>query len=55
MGRNIDHHLPFVGLNKISLAFNNLAIARADLNYGRSSVDIKNFLKEGNDLQWGEL
>ena len=25
------------------------------MNYGRSSVDIKNFLKEGNDLQWGEL
>ena len=69
MGRYIDHQLPFVGVNKISLAFNKLAIARADLrvrlfknnyitamfNYGRSSVDWKNFLKGQDELQWGEL
>lgn len=69
MGRYIDHQLPFIGLNKISLAFNNLAIARTDVrvrlfkdnyitamfNYGRSSVDWKNFLKEQDELQWGDL
>ena len=69
MGRYIDHHLPFIGLNKISFAFNNLAIVRADirtklfknnyltamLNYGRSSIDLKNFLNEREELQWGDL
>lgn len=69
MGRYIDHQIPFVGLNKISLAFNNLAVARADLrvrlfrnhyltamfNYGRSSVDFQNFLEEQKELQWSDL
>lgn len=69
MGRYIDHHLPFIGLNKTSMAFNNLLIARADIrtriyrnnyitamfNYGRSSVDIKNFLKERDELLWPQL
>ena len=70
MGRYIDHHLPFIGLNKISFAFNHLAIARADIrvrvhknhyltamfNYGRSGVDIKNFFRETrNSLMWGDL
>lgn len=68
-GRYIDHQLPFIGVNKISLAFNNLAIARADLrvrlfknnylttmfNYGRSSIDPKNFFKDTSRPQWGEL
>ena len=66
MGRYIDHQLPFIGLNKISFAFNNLAIMRADLrvrvyknhylsamfNYGRSSVDFKNFFKQRGPLLW---
>ena len=69
MGRYIDQQLPFVGLNKISFAFNNLAIARADIrvrvykshyltamfNYGRSSVDMKNFFKQSDELLWGSL
>ena len=69
MGRYIDHQLPFVGLNKTSFAFNNVAIARVDLrtrlfdnhyltimlNYGRSSVDMDNFFQESDDLQWSEL
>ena len=69
MGRYIDHHLPFIGMNKISFAFNNLAIARADVrarlfrkhyvtamfNYARSSVDLNNFFKEQSELQWPEL
>lgn len=69
MGRYIDHHLPFIGLNKISFAFNNIAIARADIrarlfknhyltaiaNYGRSGIDFKNFLKEREALQWSEM
>lgn len=69
MGRYIDHHLPFIGMNKISFAFNNLAIARADVrtriskrhyitamfNYARSSVDLNNFFKEHSELQWPEL
>ena len=69
MGRHIDHQLPFIGLNKISFAFNNLAIARADVrvrvhkshyltamfNYGRSGVDIKNFFKESSALLWEDL
>ena len=70
MGRYIDHHIPFIGLNKISFAFNHLAIARADIrvrvhknhyltamfNYGRSGIDIKNFFRETrNSLVWGDL
>lgn len=53
----------------MSLAFNNVAIARADIrlrlfknhyvtaivNYARSSVEIKNFFKESDDLKWDEL
>lgn len=69
MGRYIDQQLPFIGLNKISLAFNNVAIARLDVrlrlfkshyltgmvNYARSSVDIQNFFKASDDLKWKEL
>lgn len=69
MGRYIDQHLPFIGVNNISLAFNNVAIARADIrtrlfgnhyltamfNYARSSIDLKNFFKEREVLEWGEL
>ena len=56
MGRYIDQQLPFIGVNKVSLAFNNIAIARLDIrtrlfkshyltaifNYARSSIDMKN-------------
>ena len=66
MGRYIDQQLPFIGLNKTSLAFNNLAILRADIrvrlfknhyltamaNYGRSSIDFKNFFKQSSTLLW---
>ena len=69
MGRYIDHQLPFIGLNQTSFTFNNVAIARADLrvrayknhyltamvNYGRSAIDLKNFLKEREALEWSEL
>ncbi|MBR5804334.1 MAG: patatin-like phospholipase family protein [Bacteroidaceae bacterium] len=69
MGRYIDHHLPFIGLNKISLAFNNLAIARLDiranitkknyltvmLNYGRSGVNLKSFAGKSDVLEWSDL
>lgn len=69
MGRYIDHQLPFIGLNKISFAFNNVAIARLDMrvrvyknhyltaivNYARSSIDFKNFFRESDVLQWSEL
>ena len=69
MGRYIDQQLPFIGVNKISLAFNNVGIARLDIrtrvyknhyvtgivNYARSSVDMNNFFKEKNELQWGDL
>ena len=69
MGRYIDQQLPFIGVNNISLAFNNIGIVRTDIrtrlykdhyltamvNYARSSIDMKNFLKEGSDLQWGDL
>ena len=68
-GRYIDQQLPFIGVNNISLAFNNIAILRTDirtrlfknhyltvmLNYARSSVDLKNFFKEREELQWGGL
>jgi NTE family protein len=69
MGRYIDQHLPFIGVSKISLTFNNVAILRTDarlqlfrrhyltamINYGRSSVDMKNFFKEKKGMQWDEL
>lgn len=69
MGRYIDQQLPFIGVNKISLAFNNVGILRTDIrvrifknhyltaifNYARSSIDLKNFFKESNELKWGEL
>lgn len=69
MGRYIDHQLPFIGLNKTSFAFNNVMIARADMrtrifknhyltamfNYARSGVDLNNFIKERETLQWSEL
>ena len=69
MGRYIDHQLPFIGVNKTSFAFNNVAIARADIrvrvhnnhyvtamvNYARSGVDLKNFCNESAELQWSEL
>lgn len=69
MGRYIDQQLPFVGVNNISLAFNNVAIARLDIrtrlfknhyltaiaNYGRSSIDMKNFFKPAGEPLWGAL
>ena len=69
MGRYIDHHLPFIGVNKISFAFNNVAILRTDFrvrvhkshyltamfNYARSSVDMKNFFKQSEELLWGNM
>jgi NTE family protein len=69
MGRYIDHQLPFVGLNKASFAFNNVAIVRADFrvrvhknhyltamfNYCRSSIDLKNFFNESDTMQWSEM
>ena len=64
MGRYINQQLPFIGVNNISLAFNNIAILRTDIrtrlfknhyltaivNYARSSIDLKNFFKE-HDLR----
>ena len=69
MGRYIDQQIPFIGLNKTSLAFNNIAIARADIrtrlfrnhyltamiNYARSSIDMQNFFNESNNLLWEDL
>ena len=69
MGRYNDQHLPFIGLNKLSLSFNNLAIARVDfrvrvhknhyltamVNYGRSAINMKNFFKERKELLWSEM
>lgn len=69
MGRYIDQQLPFIGVNKISLAFNNIGIARADIrtrifrnhyltaivNYARSSIDMQNFFKERDELKWSGL
>lgn len=68
-GRYIDQQLPFIGLNKISFAFNNIGIVRLDIrtqifkghyltamfNYARSSIDKKNFFTETNVLQWADL
>lgn len=69
MGRYIDQQLPFIGVNKISFAFNNIAILRADFrvrifrshyitamfNYARSSVDLQNFFKQRDTLVWGDM
>ena len=69
MGRYIDQQLPFIGINKISLAFNNVAIARLDIrtrlfknhyltamvNYARSSVNLNNFFNETSTPEWSEL
>lgn len=69
MGRYIDHQLPFIGVNKTSFAFNNLAIARLDMrvrvhknhyltamvNYARSSIDFPNFFKKSDKLLWENL
>jgi NTE family protein len=69
MGRYIDQQLPFIGMNKMSLVFNNMAIGRLDIrtrlfrkhyltamfNYGRSGVDFKSFIGQDTALQWGEL
>ena len=55
--------------NKISLAFNNVAILRTDIrtrlfknhyltamvNYGRSSIDFPNFFKKSDELLWEGL
>jgi NTE family protein len=68
MGRYIDQQLPFIGVNNISLAFNNVAVVRLDIrarifknhyitaivNYARSSIDLNNFFKEKDSLVWGE-
>ena len=69
MGRYIDQQLPFIGVKNISLAFNNIAILRADIrtrlfknhyltaivNYARSSIDLTNFFNTSDTLQWDEL
>ena len=69
MGRYINQQLPFIGVNKISMAFNNVAILRTDfrvrlfkshyltamVNYARSSIDLKSFFTQGEELKWGEL
>lgn len=69
MGRYIDQQLPFIGMNKISLAFNNVAILRTDIrtrlfknhyltamfNYARSGIDLQNFFGENDELQWSEV
>ena len=69
MGRYIDQQIPFIGLNKISLAFNNVGIARLDIrtrlfgnhyltamfNYARSGIDLKNFFKERETLLWENM
>ena len=69
MGRYIDQQLPFIGLKKISLAFNNLAVIRLDIrtrlfnshyltaivNYARSGIDIKNFFNDRDVPVWDEL
>lgn len=69
MGRYTDQQIPFVGLNRMSYAFNNEAVLRADVrlklnkknyltamfNYGRTGVDIKNFFKDDGIPQWEEM
>ena len=69
MCRYVDQQIPFIGVNKISLAFNNVAVARADIrtrlfknhyltamfNYARSSIDIQNFFNQKETLLWPDL
>ena len=69
MGRYIDQQIPFFGVKNISLAFNNVAVARADIrarlfnnhyltaiiNYARSGIDMKNFFKERETLLWEDI
>ena len=69
MGRYIDQQLPFIGVNRISLAFNNVAILRTDIrtrlfrnhyltamfNYARSSIDFSNFFNEHEQFVWENL
>lgn len=69
MGRYIDQQLPFIGVNNISFAFNNVAIARLDIrtrlfknhyltvigNYARSSIDLKNFFRETGVPMWERM
>jgi NTE family protein len=69
MGRYIDQQLPFIGVNNISLAFNNVGILRTDVrvrlfrghyltamfNYARSSIDIDNFFTDQEQLQWSNM
>jgi NTE family protein len=69
MGRYIDQHLPFIGVNNISFAFNNIAILRSDIrtrlfknhyltamiNYARSSIDLQNFFREKEKLIWADM
>lgn len=66
MGKNLDHQVPFVGLNKLTFAFNNLAVVRTDVrvrlfkehyltamvNYARSGIDFKNFFKDNGVPKW---
>lgn len=66
MGKFIDQQVPFIGLNKLSYEFNNLAVLRTDFrvrlinrqyltamfNYGRSGIDIQNFFKDDGVPQW---
>ena len=69
MGRYIDHQLPFIGVNNMSLAFNNVAVLRTDfrirlfrkhyltamLNYARSSINLENFFKQINIPEWDSM
>ena len=69
MGRYIDQQLPFIGVNNISLAFNNVAVLRTDIrarlfknhyltamfNYARSSIDMKNFFRQRDVLEWDNM
>lgn len=68
MGKFIDHQIPFIGLNKLTFAFNNMAVLRTDfrvkifehhyliamLNFARSGIDLKNFFKDDGIPQWEE-
>ena len=56
-------------MNNISLAFNNIAIARADIrtrlfkdhyltaivNYARSAIDMNNFFRKSEELAWEDM
>lgn len=69
-GRYIDQQMPFIGLNRLSLEFNYIAITRLDfrvrlfkdhyitamVNYARTGADIKNFFKEDkSNIIWPEM